>query len=125
MTLGAYISIGSAVSAFVSATLWVIAARTRVSYDPKPNEDGCYPSGVSDGDDDFMETVKKQGGSGAARRPIQLRLPPFYRAFRCCSRSLNRHDKERRNSKWVIQLWLVVQFLDCRFRNQSVCLLQH
>ncbi len=61
MTLGAYISIRSAVSAFVSATLWVIAARARVSYDPKPNEDGCYPSGVSDGDDDFMETVKKQG----------------------------------------------------------------
>ena len=62
MTLGAYISIRSAVSAFVSATLWVIGARARVSYDPKPNEDGCYPSGVSDGDDDFMETVKKQGG---------------------------------------------------------------
>ncbi len=61
MNLGAYISIGSAVTAFVSATLWVIAARARVSYDPKPNEDGFYPSGISDGDDDFIETVKKQG----------------------------------------------------------------
>jgi len=60
MTLGAYISIGSAVTAFVSATLCVIAARARVSYDPKPNEDGCYLSGISDGDDDFMEIVKKQ-----------------------------------------------------------------
>ncbi|HQT82433.1 MAG: hypothetical protein B7Z60_09505 [Ferrovum sp. 37-45-19] len=61
MSLGAYISIGSAVTAFVSATLWVIADRARVSYDPKPNEDGFYPSGISDGDDDFIETLKKQG----------------------------------------------------------------
>jgi hypothetical protein len=61
MNLGAYISIGSAVTAFVSATLWVIAARARVPYDLKPNEDGFYPSVISDGDDDFIETVKKQG----------------------------------------------------------------
>jgi hypothetical protein len=110
MNLGAYISIGSAVTAFVSATLWVIAARARVSYDPKPNEDGFYPSGISDGDDDFIETVKKQveWNRWAA---IQLRLPLLCRAFRCYSKSLNRHDKERKKLKWLMQLWLGVQFL--------------
>lgn len=55
------LSIGSAAAAFVSAALWVIAARARVTYDPKPNDDGFYPSGISDDGDDFIATVKKQG----------------------------------------------------------------
>lgn len=40
------LSIGSAVAAFVSRELWLIAARARVTYDPKPNDDGFYPSGI-------------------------------------------------------------------------------
>lgn len=34
------------VAAFVSRELWLIAARARVTYDPKPNDDEFYPSGI-------------------------------------------------------------------------------
>ena len=61
MTIDAYLSIGSAVTAFVSAALWVIAARARVPHEPKPDKDGWFPASISVGGDDFIETVKKQG----------------------------------------------------------------
>ncbi len=61
MTIDAYLSIGSAAAAFVSAALWVIAARARVPHEPKPDKDGWFPASISVGSDDFVETVKKQG----------------------------------------------------------------
>ena len=44
MTIEAYLSIGSAASAFLSAALWVIAARSRVLHEPKPDKDGWLPA---------------------------------------------------------------------------------
>jgi hypothetical protein len=61
MTIDAYLSIGSAAAAFVSAALWVNAARARVPHEPKPDKDGWFPASISVDDDDFIETVKKQG----------------------------------------------------------------
>jgi hypothetical protein len=61
MTIEAYLSIGSAASAFFSAALWVIAARSRVLHEPKPDKDGWFPASISVDGDDFIETVKKQG----------------------------------------------------------------
>lgn len=55
------LSVGSAVAAFISAVLWVIAARARVPHDPKPDKDGWFPASISADGDDFIETVKKQG----------------------------------------------------------------
>ena len=61
MDLETCLSVGSAVTAFVSAALWVAAARVKVISDPKPDEDGFYPALISDDGDDFIATVKKQG----------------------------------------------------------------
>lgn len=55
------LSVGSAVAAFISAVLWVVAARARVPHDPKPDKDGWFPASISADGDDFIETVKKQG----------------------------------------------------------------
>jgi hypothetical protein len=61
LTFETYLSVGSAVAAFISALLWVIAARARVPHDPKPDKDGWFPASISVDGDDFIETVKKQG----------------------------------------------------------------
>ena len=61
LTFETCLSIGSAVAAFISAVLWVIAARVRVPHDPKPDKAGWFPAAISVDGDDFIETVKKQG----------------------------------------------------------------
>ena len=61
LTFETCLSIGSAVAAFISAVLWVVAARARVTHDPKPDKDGWVPASISVDGDDFIETVKKQG----------------------------------------------------------------
>lgn len=61
LTFETCLSVGSAVAAFISAVLWVVAARARVPHDPKPDKDGWFPASISVGGDDFIETVKKQG----------------------------------------------------------------
>lgn len=61
MNLETYLSVGSAVAAFISAVLWVVAARASVPHDPKPDKDGWFPASISVDGDDFIETVKKQG----------------------------------------------------------------
>lgn len=61
LTFEMCLSVGSAVAAFISAVLWVVAARARVPHDPKPDKDGWFPASISVGGDDFIETVKKQG----------------------------------------------------------------
>lgn len=61
MNLETYLSVGSAVAAFISAVLWVVAARARVPHDLKPDKDGWFPASISVDGDDFIETVKKQG----------------------------------------------------------------
>ena len=61
LTFETYLSVGSAVAAFISALLWVIAARARVPHDPKPDKNGWLPASISVDGDDFIETVKKQG----------------------------------------------------------------
>lgn len=55
------LSVGSAVAAFISAVLWVVAARARVPHGPKPDKDGWVPASISVDGDDFIETVEKQG----------------------------------------------------------------
>lgn len=60
MNLEACFSAVSALAAFVSAVLWVVAARARVTYEPKLDQNGFYPAGISDGGDDFIKTVKVQ-----------------------------------------------------------------
>lgn len=60
MNLETCFSAVAALAAFVSAVLWVVAARARVAYDPKPDQSGFYPAGISDGGDDFIKTVKVQ-----------------------------------------------------------------
>lgn len=61
LTFETCLSVGSAVAAFISAVLWVVAARARVPHDPKPDKDGWFPASISVHGDDFIETVKKQG----------------------------------------------------------------
>jgi hypothetical protein len=61
MNLETYLSVGSAVAAFISAVLWVVAAQAREPHDPKPDKDGWFPASISVDGDDFIETVKKQG----------------------------------------------------------------
>lgn len=61
LTFETCLSIGSAMTAFISAVLWVVAARARVSHDPKPDKDGMFPASISVDGDDFIETVQKQG----------------------------------------------------------------
>ena len=61
MNLETYLSVGSAVAAFISAVLWVVAARARVPHDPKPDKDGWVTASIPVDGDDFIETVKKQG----------------------------------------------------------------
>lgn len=61
LTFETCLSVGSAVAAFISAVLWVVAARARVPHGPKPDKDGWVPASISVDGDDFIETVKKQG----------------------------------------------------------------
>ncbi len=61
LTFETCLSIGAAVAAFISAVLWVVAARARVPHDPKPDKDGWFPASISVGGDDFIETVKRHG----------------------------------------------------------------
>lgn len=61
LTFETCLSVGSAVAAFISAVLWVVAARARVPHDPKPDKKDWDSFSISTDGDDFIETVKKQG----------------------------------------------------------------
>lgn len=61
LTFETCLSVGSAVAAFISAVLWVVAARARVPHDPKPDTKDWDSFSISTDGDDFIETVKKQG----------------------------------------------------------------
>lgn len=61
LTFETCLSVGSAVAAFISAVLWVVAARARVPHDPKPDKKDWDSFSISTDADDFIYTVKKQG----------------------------------------------------------------
>lgn len=63
MKIETYLAIGAGLAAFISAALWVIAARARVPHDPEPqpDQDGMLPFTMSVDGDDFIATVQRQG----------------------------------------------------------------
>lgn len=73
LTFETCLSVGSAVAAFISALLWVVAARARVPHDPKPDKDGWVPASISTDGDDFIETVKSKV-NGIVGLPTRQRL---------------------------------------------------
>lgn len=61
MKIETYFAIGAGLAAFVSAVLWVVAARARVIHKPGPDQEGWQSATIAVDGDDFIATVQRQG----------------------------------------------------------------
>jgi hypothetical protein len=61
MIIDNWFSIVSGLMAFVSAALWIMAARARAPDEPQKDKDGWYAARISVDGTDLIETLKKQG----------------------------------------------------------------
>ena len=61
MTVETCLAIGSGLAAFVSAVLWVVAARARVPHKSGLDQDGWKPATISVDGDDLIATLQRQG----------------------------------------------------------------
>jgi hypothetical protein len=61
VTVETCLAIGSGLAAFVSAVLWILAARARAPHKSGLDQDGWQPATISVDGDDFIATVQRQG----------------------------------------------------------------